>query len=242
LQIENLNLLSHPNLHSKCFYNGKYLIIGSMNLYDYSQRNNREMGVLFRRFDEGSKGWNNYKFGKDDDSIFQDAILEIQSIITASNIEKESNLTLHKGFDMQIAKTNFDIIVEKCNGLNKFSKNKKFVPYQSGDHWLAKCENFLDRVNVVFDKGNITIELKFEESRLEDLFKHLSTKYYQNEYRVISCFRMYWTYLKPSIALYPLSDHKLWELGENDEFYSGLINSLHEVMNLLKPVIDKTKK
>ena len=27
-EIDNLNLLHHPNLHSKCFYKEKYLIIG----------------------------------------------------------------------------------------------------------------------------------------------------------------------------------------------------------------------
>ncbi|HZV69557.1 MAG TPA: phospholipase D family protein [Saprospiraceae bacterium] len=242
VKIDNLNLLSHPNLHAKCFYNEKYLIIGSLNLYDYSQRNNREMGVLFRRTNEESKGWDNYKLGKDDDSIFQDAISEIKSIITASNIEKESSLTMQRGFEFEITKTSYDIIIETCNKLNKYSKNKKFVPYQSSDHWYAKCENFLDRINIVYERGRVTIELNFEESRLQDIFKLLNTKNNRYEYRVVNCFRMYWTYLNPSFTLYALKDHKLWDLGENDEFYSGLLSCLNEVMIYLKPVIEKTKK
>ena len=34
------------NLHAKCYLNDNHAIIASMNLYDYSQRNNYEMGIL----------------------------------------------------------------------------------------------------------------------------------------------------------------------------------------------------
>ena len=47
--IDNLNLMHHPNIHAKCFYNEDYLLIGSMNLYEYSEKNNREMAILFER-------------------------------------------------------------------------------------------------------------------------------------------------------------------------------------------------
>jgi phosphatidylserine/phosphatidylglycerophosphate/cardiolipin synthase-like enzyme len=43
LAIDNLNLFHHPNLHAKCYYNEKYLLIASMNLYAYSEKNNREI-------------------------------------------------------------------------------------------------------------------------------------------------------------------------------------------------------
>lgn len=131
-QIDNLNLLHHPNIHCKTYYNERYLIITSMNLFDYSQRNNREMGVLFRRTNEESTGWNDNKNDKDDESIFQDAIAEIKSIINSSEFEKDSRETKTIGFEMEIIKTNYDLIVEKCNNYNKFSKNKKFIPFQSG--------------------------------------------------------------------------------------------------------------
>lgn len=45
--LNNLNLLYHPNIHCKCYYNGSSLIISSMNMYEYSEKNNREMGVFF---------------------------------------------------------------------------------------------------------------------------------------------------------------------------------------------------
>lgn len=45
--LNNINLLYHPNVHAKCYMNEKYLIISSMNLYEFSIQNNREMGVVF---------------------------------------------------------------------------------------------------------------------------------------------------------------------------------------------------
>jgi phosphatidylserine/phosphatidylglycerophosphate/cardiolipin synthase-like enzyme len=41
------------NLHAKCYINEEAAIISSMNLYDFSQVNNNEMGVYIRREDEG---------------------------------------------------------------------------------------------------------------------------------------------------------------------------------------------
>jgi phosphatidylserine/phosphatidylglycerophosphate/cardiolipin synthase-like enzyme len=132
-EIENLNLLFHSNLHSKCLYNEKYLLLTSMNLYEYSQKHNREMGVLFRRTDDEANGWNDYKNGKDDDSIFQDAIEEIRSILSSSDFEKESFKTKTNKFDISIIKSDKDFAFDRCDLLNKFSKNKKFIVFQDGE-------------------------------------------------------------------------------------------------------------
>ena len=34
------------NLHAKCYLNGKEALLTSMNLYEYSQEHNDEMGIL----------------------------------------------------------------------------------------------------------------------------------------------------------------------------------------------------
>ena len=44
--LSKLELLYYHDLHAKCYYNEKKLVVTSMNLYQYSARNNREMGVL----------------------------------------------------------------------------------------------------------------------------------------------------------------------------------------------------
>lgn len=45
-RLSRLELLYYHNLHAKCYYNEEKLVLTSMNLYEYSARNNREMGVL----------------------------------------------------------------------------------------------------------------------------------------------------------------------------------------------------
>jgi phosphatidylserine/phosphatidylglycerophosphate/cardiolipin synthase-like enzyme len=44
---ENLKLFSIKNLHSKIYINQDFALISSMNLYEYSQINNHEIGVKF---------------------------------------------------------------------------------------------------------------------------------------------------------------------------------------------------
>jgi hypothetical protein len=51
--IPDLKLYEKANLHAKCYLNEERAIICSMNLYDYSQQNNIEMGLLIsKEFDK----------------------------------------------------------------------------------------------------------------------------------------------------------------------------------------------
>ena len=49
--IENLKLYYYQNLHAKCYFNEKTMVITSMNLYEFSDKHNREMGVIEYRSD-----------------------------------------------------------------------------------------------------------------------------------------------------------------------------------------------
>lgn len=40
------------NLHAKCFFNEKSMVITSMNLYDFSELHNKEMGILISADDD----------------------------------------------------------------------------------------------------------------------------------------------------------------------------------------------
>lgn len=66
----NLSLYYFHNLHAKCYLNESEMVITSMNMYEFSEKNNREMGVLILR--------------KEDSEVYDDAVLEIQSIIKSS--------------------------------------------------------------------------------------------------------------------------------------------------------------
>jgi phosphatidylserine/phosphatidylglycerophosphate/cardiolipin synthase-like enzyme len=80
LQPEEINWLKEltyirtsfcKNLHAKCYLNEELCIITSLNLYEFSQVNNNEMGVLIRR--------------SDDVDLYKDAYEEAQRIIRISD-------------------------------------------------------------------------------------------------------------------------------------------------------------
>jgi hypothetical protein len=59
------------NLHAKCYMNESECIISSLNLYEFSQVNNNEMGILVRKYE--------------DNEVFKDAYEEAQRIIRISD-------------------------------------------------------------------------------------------------------------------------------------------------------------
>ena len=59
------------NLHAKCYLNEELCIITSLNLYEFSQVNNNEMGILIRR--------------EEDPDLYRDAYEEAQRIIRISD-------------------------------------------------------------------------------------------------------------------------------------------------------------
>jgi hypothetical protein len=68
-QIPYLDLRFNERVHAKCFYNEDTMVISSLNLYDSSMGDNREMGVLLHSNIEGDK------------ETFEDAKSEAQFII-----------------------------------------------------------------------------------------------------------------------------------------------------------------
>lgn len=56
-ELKYLELRFDEDLHAKCFYNEKTMIITSLNLFDYSVQHNREMGILLSS-DEDTDNFN----------------------------------------------------------------------------------------------------------------------------------------------------------------------------------------
>ena len=59
------------NLHAKCYMNENMCIVTSLNLYEFSQVNNNEMGILIQRSEDGQ--------------LHKDAYDEAQRIIRISD-------------------------------------------------------------------------------------------------------------------------------------------------------------
>ncbi len=45
-ELKNAELFYFQNLHAKCFFNESKMVITSMNMYEFSEKTNREMGIL----------------------------------------------------------------------------------------------------------------------------------------------------------------------------------------------------
>ena len=67
--LKYVRLYFSKNLHAKCYLNEKKMIISSMNLYEFSQQNNREMGILIERENEADR------------QVYEDAWKDIESIL-----------------------------------------------------------------------------------------------------------------------------------------------------------------
>ncbi len=68
-ELKYVRLYFSKNLHAKCYLNETKMIIASMNLYEFSQQNNREMGILIDIDNE------------EDKAVYEDAAKDIESII-----------------------------------------------------------------------------------------------------------------------------------------------------------------
>ena len=71
-ELRRLKLYFLDHLHAKCYANERHIIIGSMNLYEFSEKNNREMSVLL---------------SAEDGNAFTEARAEIESIINTATLE-----------------------------------------------------------------------------------------------------------------------------------------------------------
>ncbi|ESU25025.1 hypothetical protein FEDK69T_02140 [Flavobacterium enshiense DK69] len=204
LAIDNLNLMHHPNIHAKCLYNENYLLIGSMNLYEYSEKNNREMGVLFHKVDIpefSGDAWGN----ADGETVFDEALEEILEIKNGAEMERPSKETIEDGFELEILKTEQEKRDEYVRMMNSVFMHKKFI-VDSDKGYL--CKSYMDKVDVLVHT-RIEFSMKFEETKQNYLFNAYKPKMRDLEFSIPG-FKMYWN--RPDcILLYDDSRHQLWK-------------------------------
>lgn len=98
-RLRTIKMYYYQNLHAKCYYNEQEMIITSMNLYEFSEKNNREMGIHVDRVN--------------DFEMYEEAVKEVKSIIAAS-------LSVVTGQKLTVG-----AVVKKL-GLESYSKSLKF--------------------------------------------------------------------------------------------------------------------
>jgi phosphatidylserine/phosphatidylglycerophosphate/cardiolipin synthase-like enzyme len=92
-ELDNLELFFFENLHAKCYFNENKMIITSMNMYQFSEKNNREMGVLISR--------------KLDTELFEKAVNETLSIIKSAEKVELIKKVIYKEKTEQKSTTNY---------------------------------------------------------------------------------------------------------------------------------------
>ncbi|MCR9015765.1 phospholipase D family protein [Aquiflexum gelatinilyticum] len=228
--LDNLNLMHHPNVHAKCYYSENYLLITSMNLYEYSEKNNREMGVLLHKVNLSSS---NFMSNEDSDDIFQDAIAEIKTIINSSQFEKENKETKEGGFEIDLIKSNKDRVEEYCKYLNKIFVHKRFEADGEGHNWWPICKNYFDRIDVIVEHRYI-LRINYPEDRLKQIFDRFKPHY--NEYKFRG-FKFYWNYHTSTITLYRDGRIYGWDGISEEEDTKKMKNGLDELITFLRQFI-----
>ena len=126
-KLEYIRVSFCKNLHAKCYLNEQSCIISSLNLYEFSQVNNNEMGISIQ---------------KDDDfDVYKDAYEEAQRIIRISD---EVRISLD---EVKIENTNENTI-EAHENSNKLTSSKLAAKHK------LKTTELLDKF---VEKGLLTL-------------------------------------------------------------------------------------
>ncbi len=141
------------NLHAKCYLNEKEVIISSLNLYDFSQVNNNEMGVFISR--------------EKDNELYDDTYQEVNRLIRISD---EVRLTVEKIEKVEKADKveQADQDEEKENEYQKLTTSKLaqqlgiktadllkkleedgYLVAENGEHVLSEAASSLGAVRVI---------------------------------------------------------------------------------------------
>jgi len=90
--MDSIKVLFCENLHAKCYISEKEAIITSMNLYEFSQQNNNEMGIHVTKEDELELYTDIYKEVDSLIRISQHVSVSIEKIEPKTNVSKKSTL------------------------------------------------------------------------------------------------------------------------------------------------------
>ncbi len=228
-KFENIEIYFCQNLHAKCYYNEKSLVITSMNLYEFSERNNREMGILIDK--------------NLDSEIYLDTLKEIQSIKNSSKLEKKI-IANHK--ETVVPTVNKETVIatvhkettvlnvdESYNELENFHlpllHKRLKIKFPKIDILLEKEITILDFPLKGIDTNiSRTIDFRFNDKNLFDNFKYAYGRWLGDSPTET---RFYWNHYR--LSVYPPSNFEisLDPVGRNKKVEHSLevINKVYEM-------------
>lgn len=164
--IKNLKLYFYQNLHAKCYFNEKTMVITSMNLYEFSEKHNREMGVLIQK--------------KDDLKMFDEVVEETSSIIKSSKLIKStvqtSSIFPLKGEQIEKIKAYFNSNFKQnsinctasyvyCEGLFPFSDVIIREGFEMRFYWGLYSQDLLERKILEVSLNDLVYNYEIKSSK-----------------------------------------------------------------------------
>ena len=130
----NIEIRYNERLHAKYYANDKCALLSSMNLYDYSQNNNIEFGILTTASSLTKLGEYVKPLFKTNDSLDNDAYTYFSEILKSSPIKyhrkpkfEKKNKNAEKGYSG--SKTKIDLLSELFNSQKKSSAKISEIGY-----------------------------------------------------------------------------------------------------------------
>jgi phosphatidylserine/phosphatidylglycerophosphate/cardiolipin synthase-like enzyme len=121
--LKNIKIYEKENLHAKCYANEQVALITSLNLYEFSQQNNVEFGVLLDK--------------EKDNEAFEELKREINTLVASSS--KHQVLTdNHEKRNMALVHYNIDLVKTRITLLESWRLEKTRWSKESIDYYLNK--------------------------------------------------------------------------------------------------------
>ena len=197
LKLEKLkcNIYFKDNLHAKCYINEKHALIGSMNLYQFSEVNNIEMGIKIDKM-------------KDRDA-YKDCLNEVLDLIENATPKREVNTADRKKHGPN-AKT-----IAWYELLKKTYNNIHFIRHDNS----IEAEGFpLPNINFSNNNGFACIEMSKEHA----IWKRFDNKQYKKLFSKLKHYRCYVNQQYNNnnrISVYPAKDASFNSLEQELDYY-----------------------
>ncbi len=166
------SLYQRSNLHAKCYLTEKALILGSMNLYDVSQTNNDEFGILFSKADYPT--------------TYEKVYAEIERLSYSYNGKNVSNtqqpvqmnltsasafLEKNRKYTQDELKKYFNFTGKLYGGINRINDNTILLIWRSNSRYNNRYQN-----GIVYymgqDTGGFEQELIYGNKLLYDAYNN----------------------------------------------------------------------
>jgi hypothetical protein len=223
--LDNLTIYFHENLHAKCYFNEYIMLITSMNLHEFSEKQNKEFGIFVDK-------------ETDESGIYEDVLEEVHSIIQTATLKKKSKSNNFRSF---VGEKSIEEVF--CDYMNKNFQEKRFRVEKFDDDFNGRAkaivsEDFLINVDLVIE-DNVNFILKFSKQLCEKLFKNnevLNNIEINNEYRI------YWNPPYDEIKVYKsITIRDNWDLLDHETKFKYYKRAIELVTTEIEKEILKLK-